>query len=70
MENCKRLADVINKLSKCVNSLHKSGKLSEAVKKAFGKTLKRRCVTRWNTNFQMAESAIDLPCEAEGSLFQ
>jgi len=70
LENAKKLREAIEKVAKCVNSVHKSPKMSEAVELAFGKSLKKRCATRWNTNFEMAQSALDFPWDTEGAVFK
>ena len=70
LENCEKMQKVIEKVAKAVNSVHKSGTISGAVEEVFGKSLRRRCATRWNTNFKMAESAAQFPWETDGAVFK
>lgn len=57
VKNSRKLNGVIESLAKIVPRVKKSIQNSEIIEEEFGKTFLRRCDTRWNSNFKVAERA-------------
>ncbi|GAU89855.1 hypothetical protein RvY_02357 [Ramazzottius varieornatus] len=66
VKKCAVVNKAVEALASVVSSIRHSVSMTEAVKKEFEGALKARCATRWNSNFIMAEHALQMDWDKVG----
>ncbi|GAU97635.1 hypothetical protein RvY_08899 [Ramazzottius varieornatus] len=66
VKKCAVVNKAVEALASIVSSIRYSVSMTEAVEKEFGRALKARCAIRWNSNFIMAERALQMDWDKVG----